>query len=164
MHLPPWSLVQDKALLSAMRSTLTILGLLVSSVSSQLLNFAPGNLPACAQSCQTLQNAQTVCVPPAAPATGQLSYQSCFCQSAYLTTLRQSSAGICDTSCPNPTDATQIQKWYINLCNNGVGAAVSSSSAISGATSTAPAAAAQPAPTSDNSMMGTNVNAQKPTW
>ncbi|KKA21758.1 Integral membrane protein [Rasamsonia emersonii CBS 393.64] len=48
---------------------------------------ASSTFPACALSCTTLQQAQSGCVPPAAPVSNQATYVSCFCQSALLTSL-----------------------------------------------------------------------------
>lgn len=109
-----------------------------TQTSSTLLNFGPGALPSCANTCTALYNAQTACVPPAAPATNQASYTGCFCQSAYLAPLYRSAAGVCDQACGG-ADLTQIQRWYAGLCGRPAGAGVvaaSGSSASAGATAT----------------------------
>ena len=97
-------------------------------------------LPNCAFSCQTLLNAQSACVPSGgAPTTNQATYQSCFCQSAYLTQFKSASYDICNGVC-SATQLQQIQSWYTSLCDSGVvvtpggSAATSSGSSPSSAT------------------------------
>ncbi|KAI9868259.1 MAG: hypothetical protein M1830_005687 [Pleopsidium flavum] len=112
--------------------------LLSASVLSQtptLLNFAPGALPACANLCTPLYNAQNACIPPAAPATNQQTYQGCFCQSGYLTSLYNTPTGICDQACGS-ADLTQIQNWYKGLCGQRAGVAPGSST-VAGSTTLA---------------------------
>ncbi|KAJ9659215.1 hypothetical protein H2201_007479 [Coniosporium apollinis] len=72
-----------------------------------VLNYA--QLPVCAQQCTYLTQAQAACVNAAG---GE---QACFCQSAYLTTLKQSPTGLCDAFC-TPPDLTLIYNWYNTLC------------------------------------------------
>ncbi|GAM86323.1 hypothetical protein ANO11243_043370 [Dothideomycetidae sp. 11243] len=86
-----------------------------SVAAQQLLNFGSGALPACAEQCQLLTEAQTACVPPAAPVTDQATYLSCFCQSGYLTTLKTDATNVCGTVCQG-TDLTQISIWYSSVC------------------------------------------------
>ena len=91
---------------------------LVNVVSAQgILSYGDNALPACAQSCQFLQQAQAACFPPAVPTTDQATYLSCFCQSGYLATLRLSPSGTCDAVCTSPGDQTTIQTWYLSICN-----------------------------------------------
>ena len=79
-------------------------------------------LPVCAPACPVLIQAQSGCVPPAAPVTNQATYQSCFCQSGYLTSLKSSSNNICAPQCSD-SDFAAIESWYKGLCtvNNPVG-------------------------------------------
>ncbi|KAI9728931.1 MAG: hypothetical protein M1828_000016 [Chrysothrix sp. TS-e1954] len=122
-----------------------IIALISSTAESQLLNYASGDLPACARNCGLLNQAQTACVPPAAAKATQQQYESCFCQSAYLTPLK-SSPNLCQSVCTSASDNTQIQSWYSNLCSKGVGAAGGNGAA---ATPTAAAVTASSPPTTD---------------
>ena len=75
-------------------------------------------LPACAFNCQTLLNAQAVCVPPSTPESSQSAYQACFCQSGYLTAFKATPTDICAGLCTAP-DLQKIQTWYDGLCAAG---------------------------------------------
>jgi len=94
---------------------LPALGLALSTLAGAQSVIDYTKLPACAQQCNILAQAQANCVPPAAPVTTQDIYQSCFCQSALLTTLKTSPA-LCQTAC-SADDATKIEQYYIALCN-----------------------------------------------
>ena len=79
-------------------------------------------LPACAQSCPVLIQAQSACVPPpagAAAVSNQQTYTSCFCQSNYLVPLKSGSAS---TLCPtcSAQDMSSTQQWFNRLCQQGV--------------------------------------------
>ncbi|OAX81249.1 hypothetical protein ACJ72_04413, partial [Emergomyces africanus] len=74
--------------------------------------------PGCAIGCPLLREAQTNCVPPAAPSTNQATYISCFCQSSLLQALHSSPNGVCDAVCP-PADLTKLQTWYAGFCSAG---------------------------------------------
>ena len=101
-----------KHLLFALLSAL--LNLLISA--QQLL---PPNLPTCAQKCEVLQQGQTGCTPAGgAPVSNQVTYQSCFCQSALLTQLYSNNAVQLCSSCP-ANDMATIQNWYKNYCGKG---------------------------------------------
>ena len=78
-------------------------------------------LPACASTCPVLIQAQSGCVPPAAPVTNQATYQSCFCQSAYLTSLKSSNNNICAPQCSD-SDFAAIDTWYKGLCGGNAAA------------------------------------------
>ena len=95
----------------------------ITLTQTTLLNFAPGALPSCANTCTALYNAQDACVPPAAPVTNEANYRSCFCQSAYLAPLYTSPAGVCDRACGG-ADLTKIQSWYKGLCGQRAAAGV----------------------------------------
>ena len=84
-------------------------------VTAQSGSLIPTTLPACAQSCDVLQKAATGCIPPAAPVTNQNTYQSCFCQSALLSSLQTSSGNLCPSQCSD-TDYTTIDTWYKSVC------------------------------------------------
>lgn len=87
-----------------------------SSAQNSAYDIIPANLPACALECTTLQNAQTGCIPPAAPITNTGTYQNCFCQSALLTSLKSApSTNICSTWC-DAADWASIDTWYVGLC------------------------------------------------
>ncbi|KAG8623544.1 hypothetical protein KVT40_008520 [Elsinoe batatas] len=88
------------------------------SLAQQLLDFGTNALPACAQACQYLSQAQAACVPPAAPATGQETYLACFCQSAYLVNLRSDATQLCGNVCQG-SDLPLISQWYTNTCATG---------------------------------------------
>lgn len=96
--------------------------LLTSLTSAQQPTLLPSTLPACARTCPVLIQAQTGCVPPAAPVTDAGTYQSCFCQSGYLAPLKASSANICAPQCPDGDFAT-INTWYKGFCAPGAAAA-----------------------------------------
>ncbi|KAF2237678.1 hypothetical protein EV356DRAFT_530001 [Viridothelium virens] len=102
---------------------LVILAILPVVSTQQLLQYGTNQLPSCAQGCTLLNQAQSACVPPAAPVTNQAQYQSCFCQSAYLRTLYQSPNGVCDANC-GQSDLVKIQQWYTGLCNSGAAATI----------------------------------------
>ena len=93
--------------------------LLVAGQSGSLI---PTTLPACAQTCAVLQAAATGCVPPAAPVTDQNTYQSCFCQSALLSSLQTSSSNLCPSQCSDADYAT-IDTWYKSVCPSNNAAA-----------------------------------------
>ena len=100
------------------------LSLLASAaVAQQLLQFGAGGLPSCAQQCQPLTNAQNACQPSSPqPVT-------CFCQSAYLTSLKTTANGLCDSACTSQSDRNQLFSWYAGFCANGGNAAMASLSA-----------------------------------
>jgi hypothetical protein len=75
-------------------------------------------IPGCARQCTILDQAEKGCVPPAAPATDQGIYQSCFCLSALLTPLH-SSGSQCQPAC-SQDDAGKISLYYNDLCKGPV--------------------------------------------
>ena len=133
---------------SLLITALTTLSVLPVVSAQQLLQYGNGQLPTCATGCTLLNQAQAACVPPAAPNTNQATYQSCFCQSAYLRTFYQSPNGVCDAEC-GQSDLVQIQKWYTGLCKNGAAATIAPSSSTSApaSSSTSPVATASPTTT-----------------
>ncbi|MCJ1251069.1 hypothetical protein MMC30_008300, partial [Trapelia coarctata] len=102
-------------------STILLLSTSLTLTVAQSGSLLPSLLPACATTCVALQQAATGCVPPAAPVTNQDTYQSCFCQSALLTSLQQNpSANICAPQCSDADFAT-IDVWYRQVCPAGGG-------------------------------------------
>lgn len=135
----------------------SLIALLTPIVSAQAVTLLASTLPTCAAQCAVLTNAQGSCTPPLAPVTSDTIYESCFCQSALLTSLYSSAAvqGVCP-SC-SAADMLTIQKWYQGVCpdagkgapNFGVlagGTATSSTASTTGTTTptatTAPSASA----------------------
>ncbi|CAD0091252.1 unnamed protein product [Aureobasidium vineae] len=117
-----------------------IVASLAAAVSAQqLLVYSDTALPSCAQQCTVLQNAQTGCIPPAAPVTDAVIYESCFCQSGYLTTLKAAGSTICSDVC-EAADVAKIASWYQSNCaDNGVAAAARvSAGTTTDSTSTTP--------------------------
>ncbi|PTU23528.1 hypothetical protein P175DRAFT_0432066 [Aspergillus ochraceoroseus IBT 24754] len=88
---------------------------------------ASDTFPECGLTCTTFTEAETGCVPPAAPVTNQATYVSCFCQSSLLTTFRSSADGTCDTTCTKESDRKLLQEWYLNYCKTDGSSSDSSS-------------------------------------
>ncbi|KAK6443134.1 hypothetical protein LTR95_000651 [Oleoguttula sp. CCFEE 5521] len=91
---------------------------LAQSTSSGVLQTPNSPLPACASSCQILQQAATAC--------GGLTASSqniwvCFCQSAYLTTLYQSGEGTCADTCATSAERDTLRVWYNQECGTDKG-------------------------------------------
>ncbi|KAH0365943.1 hypothetical protein KCU65_g5659, partial [Aureobasidium melanogenum] len=106
-----------------MRLLAIVASLAAAASAQQLLVYGDSALPSCAQQCTILQNAQTGCIPPAAPVTDATIYESCFCQSGYLTTLKAAGSTICSDVC-DASDVAKIASWYQSNCaDNGVAAA-----------------------------------------
>lgn len=101
---------------TAMLTTTFLAFLYASLASAQLL--AQG-LPACAQSCQSLNQAATAC---GGLQSANQAIWSCFCQSGYLTTLYSSPTGICDAYCTDPSQNQQVMTWYQGNCGSDNGA------------------------------------------
>jgi len=121
-----------------MRLLSIVASLAVAASAQQLLVYSDTALPSCAQQCTVLQNAQTGCIPPAAPVTDALIYESCFCQSGYLTTLKAAGSTICSDVC-EASDVAKIASWYQSNCaDNGAAAAarVSTGTATDSTTAT----------------------------
>jgi len=126
------------------------LAAIVPLVNSQQVVLFPASLPSCISTCTTLEAAETGCVPPSAPVSSTAIYESCFCQSALLTSLATSAANICPGICSDADYAT-IYSWYKGFCNVA-GAATPNTPP----TTTNPAGAAA---TSDGSS-----STQNPSW
>lgn len=120
-------------------------------ITAQFLQYGSGQLPQCAQQCTTLQQAQTLCIPPDAPTV----QKTCFCQSGLLTQLPSNPEAVCAQVCSS-TESQQIQQWYTSYCQNPnapVGGASSSASPPGPASTTAPAGSSQ-------TSGGTTINGQ----
>ena len=151
-----------------MRSWLitSVISLFAPIISAQAVTLLASNLPSCAQQCTVLTNAQSSCTPPLAPVTSDQIYESCFCQSALLTSLYSNAAvqGVCP-SC-SATDMLTIQKWYQGVCpNTGKGAPnfgnletgpTTSSTATMPGPTTSTAATAKPASTTASNQQDSN--------
>ncbi|KAJ9265183.1 hypothetical protein DTO212C5_6857 [Paecilomyces variotii] len=113
--------------------------LFASSTAAQSVTLLPSaasdTFPACALTCQTLEQAQGSCVPPAAPVTNKATYVSCFCQSTLLTQLRSSPASVC-TAC-SAADAQTLEQWYNNFCATGGDVQTTTTSTSTAATNAA---------------------------
>lgn len=134
-----------------MRSFLipSLLSLFVPLISAQAVTLLASNLPACATGCSVLDQAQGSCTPPLAPVTSNEIYESCFCQSALLTSLYSSAAvqGVCP-SC-SAADMLTIQKWYQGVCPNAGKAAPNFGNLATGPTTSS--SATTPGPTASTS-------------
>ena len=133
-----------------MRSFLipSLISLLAPIVSAQAVSLLPSNLPSCASGCTTLTQAQGSCTPPLAPVTSDEIYESCFCQSALLTSLYSSAAvqGVCQ-SC-SAADMMTIQKWYQGVCPNAGKGAPNFGNLATGPTTSSTASTPGPTTTS----------------
>ena len=135
----------------------SIFSLLTPFVSTQTVNLLASNLPSCASQCTVLTNAETSCTPPLAPVTSDQIYESCFCQSALLTSLYSNAAvqGVCP-SCSS-ADMLNIQNWYHGVCPNA-GKSAPNFGALAGGTSTSSTAAA-PGPTTSTATAAPHASA-----
>lgn len=131
---------------------------LFSLASSQTL--ISSTLPACVQQCPILQEAQAGCIPPAALVTDQSTYQSCFCQSAFLTSLAANPSSICPT-CP-PVDLTTLQTWFTGFCTAGAPLPTSTTSSTSSSPTTTVPTAASPGPTTQNTAGESTISDETP--
>ncbi|MCJ1432001.1 hypothetical protein MMC27_001357 [Xylographa pallens] len=105
LYLPPTA----STLLLLLYSALTT----AQSTSSQI----PSTLPACAQTCIALTQASQSC------ASNQATYQSCFCQSALLSSLKTSPTdNKCSPQCGDADFAT-IASWYNGQCGTSAAGA-----------------------------------------
>ena len=115
-----------------MRSTLLFFPALFAAFTAAQNNL-PSNLPACAQQCNVLVNAQQSC------ASNQAAYQSCFCQSALLSTLYTSQPVPLCAQC-STTDMAAIQSWYKGTCQQGGPPAANNQATNAPTTTTTPPA------------------------
>ncbi|USW58126.1 hypothetical protein Slin15195_G114450 [Septoria linicola] len=114
-----------------------VLTLFASAAAAQQGVLTNGNseLPACGTSCPLLIQAANACSATDVASQGAW---VCFCQSAYLTQLRTSATGICDSTCTNPTDLQQVSTWYNTNCgsDNGASAHAGDGSGTTGSAAT----------------------------
>ncbi|KAF7586418.1 hypothetical protein BBP40_008925 [Aspergillus hancockii] len=109
--------------------------------TSLLPSAASDSFPQCALSCSILQQAQSACIPPSAPANGRSTYVSCFCQSSLIGQLKQSADGTCTDTCTNASDRSLLKTWYSDFCSSGGKSTASQSSAAAASSSTSPSSA-----------------------
>lgn len=98
----------------------TFLTFLIPRAFSQSTGQAiiPSTLPACAQQCANLLQAQTACTAPPNPPPGGTYGLPCFCGFAPLANLKADApANICATC--STDDNAAIQSWYKGACSNG---------------------------------------------
>ena len=139
-------------------ANILLLTVLATLSIAQQTTILPTTLPACAAQCQTLLQAQTACVPPAAPVTNSATYQSCFCQSGYLSSLYSSAASNLCPSC-SAGDMSAIQSWYKSFCPQQAAAANGQSVAVVTMTSSVlgtPATVGAPTATATDSAVATS--------
>ena len=135
----------------------SLFSLLTPIISAQAVTLLASNLPSCANQCTVLTNAQGSCTPPLAPVTSNEIYESCFCQSALLTSLYSSAAvqGVCP-SC-SASDMMSIQKWYQGVCPNAGKGAPNFGNLASGPTTSSTSTAS--GPTSSTTISAPNASA-----
>lgn len=115
----------------AVRNALFALAAAAALSTAQVLTSGNSQLPACAQQCPLLQQAAAAC---GGTTSSSQTIWSCFCQSGYLTSLKSSPAGICDSVCTNAADNQQVMTWYNSECGNDYGASEHANAAAGGAT------------------------------
>jgi len=145
---------------------LTLLAFTITTTTAQLLTNGNSQLPSCATTCPLLEQAAAAC---GGTTTADQAIWSCFCQSAYLTSLKTSDTGICDSVCTSASDGQQVVTWFNSNCGTDDGAsehadsgtttvvAVISTSTSYSSTSTATATAAVAA-TSDAALPSTTAS------
>ncbi|KAF2740320.1 hypothetical protein EJ04DRAFT_548380 [Polyplosphaeria fusca] len=122
-------------------------------------------LPQCARGCTVLQQAESNCLPPAAPVSQQAIYQSCVCQSTLLTQLHASGSQCQQTGCSSD-DAQKISQYYIALCNGPVVQPPATTTTATG-TGTATTTSSTATGTANSEGAGGNkvaTSQEKPSW
>lgn len=121
---------------------------------------ASASFPGCALSCTQLLQAEQYCEPPNIAQAAQLTYDQCFCRSAFLTPLLSTTDTVCVTECAILSDRQLLRAWYNNFCAqvaNGVDpttlttTASAATATIVTATSTATSGTVTVTPTSSSS-------------
>ncbi|KID86464.1 integral membrane protein [Metarhizium guizhouense ARSEF 977] len=76
-------------------------------------------LPACANACGPLWDANGACVPPALPTADASTYESCFCADSRIAPFSTGGgANVCPNACPgNPQGLSSIGNWFTSFCN-----------------------------------------------
>ncbi|KAF2653182.1 hypothetical protein K491DRAFT_680689 [Lophiostoma macrostomum CBS 122681] len=90
----------------------------ISAIFTKMHVLDFSRMPACAQHCSVLHDADSGCVPPSAPVTNQETYQQCVCASTLLTSLHSSGA-LCQAFCSSD-DSSAISQYYNSLCKGPV--------------------------------------------
>lgn len=94
--------------------SLLIISTFVTSAVAQ--SIIPSTEPSCANTCPVFVQAQAAC---STDAGNQAQYQSCFCQSAYLSTIKSAPTNnLCAPTCSD-SDFGTIASWYNGLCSGG---------------------------------------------
>ena len=77
-------------------------------------------LPACAQQCGPLYDANGACVPPAAPTASPSNYAACFCGNAKVSPFSVGVQGVCGPGvcADNPANLESIRNWFTNYCKD----------------------------------------------
>ncbi|OAP55111.1 hypothetical protein AYL99_10811 [Fonsecaea erecta] len=102
---------------SLLKSSPLLLGLLRFVSAQNIVPTSPSDqFPSCAVNCAVLLQAQTACVPPAQPATNQITYENCFCQSSFLQALYSTPDAICTAECTSESDRALLQTWFTGFC------------------------------------------------
>ncbi|KAL8765756.1 MAG: hypothetical protein Q9209_007263 [Squamulea sp. 1 TL-2023] len=116
-----------------------------SQVNGQAL--IPADLPACAQQCANLLQAQTACTAPPNPPPGGTYGLPCFCGFAPLSILKADApVNLCSTC--STTENAAIQSWYKGACSNGGQTTSAPNGPATPATTTTSLRGATPNPTS----------------
>lgn len=102
-----------------------------ASVPTVLVPFS--TLPACAQKCGPLFDAQGSCAPTTITSTSD----SCFCSYTTLQGFKTGTSGVCDSSGCDAADLTAIQTWFKNFCASSKQGTATSTLAAGAATGTA---------------------------
>lgn len=94
-----------------------LLAAIIPSILSQSTGQAiiPSTLPACAQSCANLLQAQTACAAPPNPPPGGTYGIQCFCGFGPLLILKADAPQQLCAAC-SPSDNAAIQSWYKGAC------------------------------------------------
>lgn len=147
---------------AAMRLLLLVSLAAATAVAQTVIDYS--KVPDCARQCTVLGQAETGCVPSGgAPVTDQNTYQSCFCQSALLTTLKTSGA-LCQSVC-SPDDATKISQFYVSLCNGPVQPAPAATTTVATTTPSTATTSTQTGGTTNGATAGNNVvSSTKKSW
>ncbi|KAL8294629.1 hypothetical protein RB597_007753 [Gaeumannomyces tritici] len=87
-------------------------------METTLIPFA--TLPACAQQCGPLFDANGACVPPAAPTAAPAGYAACFCSNAKVSPFSAAAQGVCGPGvcADNPANLESIRNWFTNFCKD----------------------------------------------
>ena len=108
-------------------------------------------LPACANKCGPLFDAQGACTPPAIASTDQ----NCFCSYTTLQGLYSSAVDICNGNC-DAASLQSVQQWFTSYCPKKGSAGTTTAQGSSPTDTTAPGSAATTtAPASGASSNGT---------